>query len=261
LGLGIASLVLGIIAVPFAFLPCISTFSIPVSGLGLILGGSGLIVVLSTKKGSMGFPIAGSTVCLVALAIAGMWFLVCAGLMSGAKKMGDDFKKAGDEFFSRIDEQQRQEAASWVDASKDAAKHGDVRVRVTSVTLGPVDLNGNDRKTEKSLHDNLQIRLVIENTSAEKNVDYKGWSIGAGPDVATLKDNAFATYPAAGFAKQVKGQIRKSEPIKPAQSLEDILVFQAPLNNPQELRLELPATAFGGLGKIKFRIPAAMIKR
>src|SRR5262249_55839208 len=121
LGLGIASLVLGILAIPFALVPCIGLYSIPVSGLGLVLGLIGFVIVMVSKKGSTGFPIAGSVVSFIALAVAGLWFLVCAGMMTG-------MQKGVEKIAATIDEQQRQEAATWVDASKDAATHGDVRV-------------------------------------------------------------------------------------------------------------------------------------
>jgi hypothetical protein len=261
LGLGIASLVLGILAIPIAAVPCIGVWSLPVSGVGLVLGVIGLVIVLASKRGGLGFPIAGSSVNVVALGLVGLWFLVCAGMFSGMKQFGEELQQAGVELAKEMKEQQEREAAEWVDASQDAATHGDVRVRVKSVTLSPVDLvDGNGAKSPSNY---LVIRLSIENTSAAVDVNYKGWSgnSGFGPDAATLKDKLFTTYLAATFHQKVKGQVRNSRPIAAGQSLEDVLVFQPPLNNPDELRLELPATTFGGMGKIKFRIPAAMIKR
>jgi hypothetical protein len=259
LGLGIASLALGVVTLPFAFIPCIGMYSIPVSAVSLILGVSGIIVVAASKKGSYGFPIAGSVVSFVSIAVVGLWFLVCAGLIKGVT---EGAKQNLEQFGKQLEEQQRREAADWVDASQNSVTHGDVRIRIASVTLGRVDLQGAAKK-QQSDDDNLVIRITIENTAAENNISYKGWSTAAGvsPDAATLRDNFIAVYSAVTFARPVKGQVRNPQTIKPGQSLEDILVFQKPLNNPQELRLELPAAAFGGLGKIKFRIPAAMIKR
>jgi hypothetical protein len=256
LGLGIASLVLGVIAVPFALVPCIGVWSLPVSGLGLLLGAIGIVLVVVSKKGGMGLPIAGTSVSFVALAIAGVWFLICAGMMSGMKKGFEDLGK-------QLEEQQQREAASWLDASKDAATHGDVRVRVASVTLGRVEVDEDNRGIGKPAADYLMIRLSIEKTSPVAAISYKGWS-GKGafdPDAATLKDNVMSTYPAAMLLAKVEGRVRNQQPIKPGQSLEDLLVFEPLRNNPEELRLELPCSAVGGVGRIKFRILASIIKR
>jgi hypothetical protein len=169
-----------------------------------------------------------------------------------------------EEFATKMEEQQRRDAADWVDASKDAALHGDAQVRVTSVTIGPVEMDMENGDVEKSATDNLIVRLVIKNTSPDgKEIDYKGWRTKSklDRDAATLRDNGLFTYPPAILNRPVKGQVRSTQPIKPGESLEDVLVYHAPRNNPNDLRLELPATAFGGIGTIKFRIPSSMIKR
>jgi hypothetical protein len=263
-GLGIASLVLGIIAIPVALIPCFGFWSMPVSGVGLVLGVSGLIIVLVSKRGSLGFPIAGSAVSFAALAIAGLWLLVCAGVVSSTKSGLDQFKASMEELASKVEEQKRRDAADWVDASKDPVLHGDAQVRVTSVMIGPVEMDMENGDVEKSTTDNLIIRLVIKNTSQEgKEIDYRGWRTTAklDRDAATLRDDGGFKYPPAILNRPVKGQVRSTQSIKPRESLEDVLVYHAPRNNPNELRLELPATAFGGIGTIKFRIPSSMIKR
>jgi hypothetical protein len=260
MGLGIASLVLGIITLPCAFIPLVGAYSIPVSAISLLLGIGGIIVVGVSKKGNYGFPIAGSAVSFASIAVAGLWILVCAGLIKG---VSEEAKQNLEKFGKQIEEQQKRDAAEWVDADKSSVTHGDVRIRVSSVKLGPVDLNAGNGKFEKSLDDHLAIRIKIENTSPDNTINYKSWAPppGVSPDAATLRDNFIVMYSASVLPRPVKGQVHNPQTIKPGQSLEDVLVFQKPLNNPPELRLELPATAFGGLGRIKFRIPAAMIKR
>jgi len=264
LGLGIASLVLGIIAIPVAIIPCIGIWSLPVSGVGLVLGVSGLIIVLVSKRGSAGFPIAGSAVSFVAIAVAGLWMLVCAGMFGTAKTSFDEVKKNADEIFKKMAELQRQDAGDWVDASKDAARNGDVEVRVTSVTIGPVDLEMENGAVGKSATDSVIIRLVVKNVSLEgKAINYKGWIPKAKLDrsAAALRDNGVFAYPHSILDRPVKGQIRSPIEINAGESREDVFAFHAPRTDPKDLRLELPATAFGGIGSIKFRIPPAMIKR
>jgi hypothetical protein len=264
LGMGIASLVLGIIAIPVAMIPCFGFWSMPVSGVGLALGVSGLIIVLVSKRGNAGFPIAGSAVSFVALAIAGLWLVVCTGIFKGTQASLDQFQKGAEEFARKMEEVQRQDAADWLDASKDAALHEDVQVRVASVTIGPVDLDMANGGVGKSITDNLIILLVIRNVSPEGNeIEYKGWTPKGKLDrnAATLRDNGVFTYPIAILTRPVKGQIRLTQSINPGESLEDVLVYHAPREDPKDLRLELPASAFGGFGTIKFRIPTSMIKR
>jgi hypothetical protein len=256
MGLGIAALALGVLAIPFALIPCIGVYSMPVSGLGLFFGIVGLVVAVVAKRGGTGFPIAGSAVSLAALAVAGLWFLICAGMMTGVKKAGDEFAK-------QLEEQQRQGAASWVDASKDAATHGDVRIRVRSVTLGHVEMEDARGGLLEAPGEYLLIRLAIENQSPTVGIEYKGWAGRPhfGLEAVVLKDRLFSNYLQATFARPVKGQVHKPQRIDPTQSLEELLVFIAPMNNPDELRLELPASTLERTGKIKLRIPASMIKR
>src|SRR5262249_36810200 len=69
LGLGIPSLVLGVIAGSFGWIPGVGVLSMPLSGLGLLLGIAGLIVAIVQRGRGLTFPIAGSAVCLASLAV------------------------------------------------------------------------------------------------------------------------------------------------------------------------------------------------
>jgi hypothetical protein len=75
-GLGIGSLVLGIIALLFS--GSLGIFSLPLSGAGLLLGVIGGIVAVSRGGSGIGLPIAGSALNAAALAVA----LVSLGLES-----------------------------------------------------------------------------------------------------------------------------------------------------------------------------------
>jgi hypothetical protein len=63
-----------------------------------------------------------------------------------------------------------------------------------------------------------------------------------------------------GFGSSVIGQVTGSESIYPGKSLDDVLVFESPIERAQSLRLELPAENIGKSGKIVFRIPRSMIR-
>jgi hypothetical protein len=57
----------------------------------------------------------------------------------------------------------------------------------------------------------------------------------------------------------IAGQVRSAVSLDPGKSLEDLLVFEPPLNEIRFLRLELPAAAFGDTGSLRFQIPMGMI--
>jgi hypothetical protein len=52
-----------------------------------------------------------------------------------------------------------------------------------------------------------------------------------------------------------------SASVHPGKSVEDVVVFEEPVARAEYLRLELPASAFGGTGKLRFQIPKSMIER
>ena len=56
------------------------------------------------------------------------------------------------------------------------------------------------------------------------------------------------------------GQVQ-SESVYPGKSIDDLLVFELPVEKAKYLRLELPASAFHGEGKLRIQIPADMIQR
>ncbi len=63
-----------------------------------------------------------------------------------------------------------------------------------------------------------------------------------------------------GLGSTVDGQA-ENQSIYPGKAISDVLVFEAPIEKAKYLHLELPATAFGGTGKVRFEIPAEMIAR
>jgi hypothetical protein len=71
--LGIASLVLGILAFIVSLIPCAGIIGLPIGGLALVLGIAGFIVALCRQGRGIGFPIAGSGVSMLAIIIALFW--------------------------------------------------------------------------------------------------------------------------------------------------------------------------------------------
>ena len=73
--MGVASLVLGILAVIFCWVPCVGQFAIVPGILGIILGGVG--IARAAKKGTgKGCAIAGLVLGIIATAFAAWWVFV-----------------------------------------------------------------------------------------------------------------------------------------------------------------------------------------
>lgn len=142
--------------------------------------------------------------------------------------------------------------AEWVDASQAVWEQGDVRVAVTSVTIGPANPEpsapqGKKRETV------LRIGLKVTNVGVARAVEFKGWA--APPDEPKLTT-------AAGKPVPVKpaGLPAGAATIYPGKSAELALTFEPPAGAPEDYRLELPAQTFGGADPVKFQVPQAMLR-
>ena len=93
-GLGVAALILGILAVVCSFIPCFSFWAIVLGVIGIILGAVGLS---KAKKGggSKGLPKSGLILSIIGTAIAVVWIVAFAGAVS---KAGSDYKDAMDNY-------------------------------------------------------------------------------------------------------------------------------------------------------------------
>lgn len=84
--LGIASMVLGVVALPFSMIPCLGMLSLPLSGLGVVVGGVGLIVSIVRKGRGIGFPIAGAAISGLSLVFGLVWILAVGGMTDAPRQ-------------------------------------------------------------------------------------------------------------------------------------------------------------------------------
>ncbi len=281
--LGIASMVLGIVAFVVCWIPLFGIVSIPLSALGLLLGVVGLIVALRREGSGVGYPIAGGAIAGIALLIGASQavFFSSTGraaaevadavvdareqenatneVTEASKPAGRDRKKTG-----RRQPRPKPAQPEWVPASS-PLRQGDVQVRVVSVTVGSAQLintwDGTAASSEGAL---LTIGLDIKNIGRTRKVEYSSW-LGADftlkRDFATLTDNFDNHYKRVDFGLSAKPVGHSaSASIYPGKNIEDVLIFQEPLSTTQYLNLELPAENFGGTGMLRFRISADMIE-
>lgn len=141
--------------------------------------------------------------------------------------------------------------AEWVDANAAVWEQGDVRIAVTSVTIGPADPEA-PRVPGKKKDPVLRIGLKLTNVGVARAVEFTGWAAPAEPKLTTA-----AGKPVAG---KNAGLPTGAAAVYPGKSTEFALMFEPPAGAPEDYRLELPAQAFGGTDPVKFQIPSAMIR-
>lgn len=137
--------------------------------------------------------------------------------------------------------------AEWVDAAQAVWEQGDVRVAVNGVSIGAADPMAKtaDKKKERA----LRITVKISNVGVARAVELAGWH---------LPPDREAKLTAAGTAVAYRGAVAEKVPVFPGKFVESTLVFAVP-EKMEDLRLELPAAAFGGTEPVRFQIPKAMI--
>jgi hypothetical protein len=147
--------------------------------------------------------------------------------------------------------------AAPLDGTQGAVVFGDVHVWMMSTAEAKVsyqDLTGNQVSAEPL----CQIGVRIHNTSKTKKLDYRGWC-GAGVLLgasARLVDEFGNSYRAMNFGlgSQVQGQILEAA-IYPEKWVDDLLVFELPVQRATKLTLTLPGENVGGTGVVQIQLP------
>src|SRR5262245_36393748 len=110
---GVIALVLGIIGLVIALIPCVGIVGIPIAAIGFLLGVIGIFT--SGRTTGRGLPIAGTCVSVAGLVIAGIWLALTASVI---KKSGEQIEAARVEMEaqakiiqeeSRVAQEQRQQ--------------------------------------------------------------------------------------------------------------------------------------------------------
>jgi predicted Zn finger-like uncharacterized protein len=264
LGLGIAALCCGIVGVLLDIIPCIGWFiGLPLGGLGLILGIVGLILAWTKEWRGVGFPIAGSAVSVVAVALGLVWAIwLGSGIWrfnKAVQQAQKDAEKRAKEDYDRSRQTLRGQGYMDADRSETSVIDG-IEVRVTSAQVGIPNLRLAGR--QHNVGNRLIINLAIKNTS-QRNRLYQGWG-----NTASLMLDSFRSVPRARIENgvEVVGQ-QKNVTLVPGQTVNDVLVFEVPAwsydanifnnNTPPKkvLRLDLSGAAFGVGNSARFQIP------
>lgn len=283
--LGVLALILGGAAFGVGSAGLAALLGVPLAGLGFLLAVGGVVMAWGKPGFGILAPIAGLLLCLGALPYAGYvsYQLVASGVLgdkdqnSTAVAQNSDTRTAPPT--PPVDTRPRETRPvatnpgttkpeppppppdEYADAGRgQSAQIGALRVRLKAVEMAPVPGKpGKDLGMDKR----LLIRLEIENTSADKGVDYDGWGITPATDGKPgpfLKDQLDAAINRVVFKDdEVVGQIA-GQTMQPKKVYDDVIVFEVPTDKAQQLKLELPATNFDKLsGKFKFLIPRSML--
>lgn len=159
----------------------------------------------------------------------------------------------------------------WYDASKEGILIGDIEVRIKKVAIGKVVSVGIMGDSEyKSKDDYLLVYLSVRNNNPHKKHDVRSWGHNiyygttSNNEAITLVDNYDNTYDRS-FTQDTnnlkEGYISAS--LYPNKSIDDIAVFEIPVDGIEYLRLKLSVKWVDNKeeGFYRFQIPASMIQR
>jgi hypothetical protein len=264
---------LGVVGLCLGLIPCVGWIGFPLSGLGLLLGLAGGVVAVFRGGRGVGFPIAGSAICGMALVIGVFWLFV----LTAAHKAIDDSTRPKSETSPTADNgfpappkdipnpPDTPPEPSWPSSDK-AVTLGDVKVQIVRIITGKVPVKDIVQEDAASKNDLLMVQLRLTNTNPTKKIEYSPWAGKDLPfdrDFATLKDNFGNDYRRItfGLGTYPAGAVTGRTTIYPDQPVSDLLVFELPLASATWLDLKLPAKNYGGDGVMRFRIPIEYVDK
>lgn len=265
LGLGIAALVIGLLAFVLALIPCLGMFvAVPLGALGVTLAIVGAAIAFSRQGAGIGFPIAGGVVNVVAIIIAVGWFfgsqyLLRRGAESAQKGLTDAMENIETTTQPMVLDNPPPNTV-WTNANEPMEING-IRVKVVSARIGKVQLKRLSGSNKPSNGEYITVNLSIENRTPNRPVHYQSW--GHFADSSYVRDNVGNVLGRVQFGMmhpegQSKDMMRM---LQPGNSTTDVIVFTKPSDGIKHLRLALPAQSVGGSGYFRFEIPADMVQK
>jgi hypothetical protein len=241
--LGLASVILGVLAFLICWIPAVGCISLPLSGLGLLLAIIGFIVALARGGSSIGFPIAGGAVSALALAIGVVNF---AAFRSAMKSLAGPPTLA-------------QQAAGTGEAKQvptygldQPIGNGDLTLTVSKPTIKQLRVErGGGREPLAMDERRLHVTLKIENRSKTKRHAYG--SVADDDETGMLDNfsNEYRAYDTNAMYRVLGGVLY--EDLYPGKSVTDVLAFEQPVNGVEWLIVRLPGSVVGQRDPIMVR--------
>jgi hypothetical protein len=147
--------------------------------------------------------------------------------------------------------------AEWVDVTKAAWERDDVRVSVTSFTVNPIELIGPKNKQQWTKESYVHVRVKVENVGVARAVEVQGWPESPTSDGPKLTDANGRVLSLKVFSEgwSVVDRPKPNKVLFPGRSTDQLLIFESPGKTAGDLRLELPAIAFGGTDPVRLLLP------
>ena len=251
----LGAFLVGSIAVLLASAPYLSVLTKPLAVLGLLLGlGAGVVPALLGKR-KVWLPVAASALSLVVVLFVGSWPRPAPP--PPPPRVTIALREGG------MVAHQPANDADWVEASAQAVKLHDFRAQVMAARVGGVELEYQGKKAVTADR-YLVIRLRVSYEGVVfRQIPYEPWADLPGSPSKhepTLTDNLNHTYAQKNFGpgRKVVGRTEKYH-LTPGRMVDEVLVFPVPPAKVDYLRLQLPASAFGGEGEFRFQIPRSML--
>jgi hypothetical protein len=251
-----AAFALGSVALLTASIPGLELLTKPLAGVGLLLGIILGVVPAVRKQTNLVLPGITCGLCLFVLLLVGSWPRVSPPAPRPA--MAIRLHKAGMVAPRPVEEEE------WLPADEFAYRTSNLQVQVVSVQVGPVDLRGPGKSgpTQEN-YLTIHLRVTDEGVLFREKVPYETWADEGGAPSKhppELTDNQERIYPQKTFDANVKIGGRAYAGALAPPAMNELLVFPAPQNGIEHLRLKLPASAFGVPGEFRFQIPKSMIE-
>jgi hypothetical protein len=145
--------------------------------------------------------------------------------------------------------------AEWVDASRAAIQQDQVGIQVTSALLGPIETFTAPRKKTVTPEKYLVVRIRVRRVAGKLRLKADDRDE---PDPAFERPRAILTDEEGKVYKPAAIGI-ESDAGPSRGAAEEVFVFEAPPAS-AKLRLEIPATPWGGTGAFKFSLPSTFVR-
>ncbi len=182
-GLSIAALIVGIVCIPLALIPFCGILARPFGFIGLILGGVAIGMIVSNKRGKLGFPITGAALNVVALILS---FVVTPmftrAVTNGSNSFGQAIQK---QLQQTVDNASRQMAAQTSLAAANRA--------ATATTTQPADATPTDHTITRAAYGKLKDDMTLAEVNGAIGFDGKEETDMAAPFPAFGQNASTAT--------------------------------------------------------------------
>jgi hypothetical protein len=273
-GLGISSLIVGILSFFVCWIPLIN---FGVGGLGLLLGIAGIVMAIQRKGNAIGYSIAGTAVSTVSFLLGVLYLTMFAGALNsnaqksknGQERISTQSNELSDPATSDLSTVASNNSKVEPENSKWAPvqipiKIGSVELKVTEAKIGKVSLTSEftDRVTETP-EEYFMIRLKIKNQDLNKKINYRSWSgdfATISGITASLTDEhgnkyRFIKTPSTFKIKDTDG----SDSIYPQKEIQDAVVFEVPVATSTKFFLTLSAKGCEEKGEFLIEVPRSYL--